>query len=78
MAYGRLAAISEDDAQHVTFSSQLDMTEGIDPALDRHQASVGQPVVDRIRSEPEMQQLPARHHAMLATRQRVDVRLDLT
>jgi hypothetical protein len=68
----------ENDAQHVTLASQLDMTEGVDPTPERHQPPVGQPVVDGISPEAETYELPTRYNAVLATRQRLDLQLDRT
>jgi hypothetical protein len=78
MAHRGLVAVVENDTQHVPLAPQLDMAEGVDATLDWHQASSGDPVMDRILPEPETEQLPSRYHSVLATRQRMDVRLDRT
>jgi hypothetical protein len=66
MAHGRFVAVSEDDTQHVPLTPQLDMAEGVDPRLDLHQPPTSQPMVDRILTEAEAQQLLARDHPVLA------------
>lgn len=54
------------------------MAEGVDPTLNRHQPSVGQPVVDRIATKAKPKELPSRQHSVLAASQRMDFQLDRT
>jgi hypothetical protein len=48
------------------------MPDGVHATLESQEPAVGQPVVDRVLTEPESQQLPPRHHAVLACRQLMD------
>ena len=45
------------------------VTHGVDPAVKEVQTSDANAVLDRARTEPELQQLRVRHHAMLPRRQ---------
>jgi hypothetical protein len=74
------AAMAEDglvaDRQHgreqTALPTQLRMPDGVHATFEPQQPARRQPVVDRIRPEPEPEQLSPRHHTVLARREVLD------
>jgi hypothetical protein len=73
--HGALAG-TEHDSQHGAFSAQLGVADGVDAMVDPRQPPGRQPVVDRILSKTQAQQLPPRRQPVLLRRQRQDPALD--
>jgi hypothetical protein len=59
----------EHGGHPIPLARQNRMADGKDAAMDGMQSPYRQPVIDRPASEPEPEQLLARHHPVLAGRQ---------
>ena len=67
---------SEQHTQHRPFGPELRMSECVDTAVEAGQPARVTAMVDRVGAEPDRQELPAAHNAVLRSGEVMDLALD--